>query len=118
MDEFIRVKPRRDLILWLEQHRAWSEETFGDGQRTTDLIKHIQKELKEIAECPNDVMEWIDLIILGFDGALRAGHSPEAVAQALWEKQNINSKRTWIKTSEDQPSEHIRYQDKPSEHLK
>jgi len=102
------AKPKYDLVEWIENHIDWSQETFGDGKRTIGLCKHIRKELKEIEEAPCDLMEWIDVVILALDGAWRAGHSPESIASALWEKQVIISTRQYPKTSEDEPSEHIR----------
>jgi len=87
-----------DLIKHLENQKRFSEKTFGPGDahdRADGLIDHIQKELEEIRECPGDLMEWIDVAILAFDGAWRAGYSPDVIAKALVSKQAINEKRSW-----------------------
>ncbi len=100
-----------DLVSYIADHIAWSEQTFGAGQRTVGLTKHIAKELQEIRAAPRDLTEWIDVIILAIDGAWRAGYTPEEIARALWDKQMKNFTRQWpAHTSEDEPTEHIRGQ--------
>jgi hypothetical protein len=97
-----------DLYLWLSKHIPWSYQTFGDGKRTEGLCKHIEKELNEIRSNPNDVYEWIDVVILALDGAWRAGFTIEQICEALEEKQKINKNRHWVKTPEDTPTEHVK----------
>lgn len=84
-----------DLITHLHRQHEWSERTFGPGHRTAGVLDHIRKELKEIEESPLDLSEWIDVAILAFDGAWRAGYSPEEIAAALVAKQIKNEARTW-----------------------
>ena len=69
------------IMVW--KQREWSRETFGPGPRTNALIDHIKKELIEIEEKPYDLKEWIDIVILGLDGAWRSEHGPDEVAEAL-----------------------------------
>lgn len=100
-----------DLELVIEQAKRWSTETFGPGKRTKGLIEHIGKELVEIADAPDDLMEWIDVVILGLDGAWRSGHSPAEIVAALEAKYHKNFARAWPDwraASEDQAIEHIR----------
>jgi hypothetical protein len=105
----MRYEGEVDLEEWLTEQKEFSKATFGEGQRTAGLIKHIQKELVEIEAKPNDLMEWIDVAILAFDGAWRAGYSPVVIAQAFALKLAINKSRKWPKPkSEDEPIEHIR----------
>lgn len=95
----------------LERQREWSAQTFGPGTRTKGVLDHIRKELVEIENAPDDVSEWIDVIILAFDGALRAGHAPQAVIDAMVAKQNKNEARDWPdwrSFSADEAIEHIR----------
>lgn len=97
---------------------AWSEKTFGHGRRTEGICKHIEKELQEIRSNPDDLIEWIDVIILALDGAWRcvrfpggAHRDPVAyIANALQSKMAENwFNRTYpMPTSEDEPSEHVR----------
>lgn len=101
-----------ECIAWsdLEAVRKWSQETFGPGLRTKGVIEHIKSEFEEIEREPRS-LEWIDIIILGFDGALRAGHEPQTVLDAIKEKWRINFKREWPdyrNFGEDEAIEHVR----------
>ncbi len=100
-----------DLIKHLYRQREWSNTTFGPGPRHEGLVDHIQKELEEIKLAPNDVSEWIDVVILALDGAWRAGHSPEAISAALEAKQSKNEDRQWPDWQTADPNkaiEHVR----------
>jgi hypothetical protein len=102
---------RVDIIEYVKFQILWSTRTFGPGHRTKGLIKHIKKELIEIEKDPTDIDEWIDVVILGLDGAWRAGFTAEEIATALLLKQLENEKRKWPdwrKASEDEAIEHIR----------
>lgn len=48
--------------------KDWSEKTFGSGNRTIGLIEHIREELKEVQDKPYDLKEWVDVMLLAFDG--------------------------------------------------
>lgn len=99
-----------DFVDYLERQRDWSIQTFGESKRTNGVTKHIEKELDEIRENPNDLMEWIDVIILAMDGAWRAGYEPQEIIDALVLKQKINFARNWPPVGtfdDDEPSEHI-----------
>ncbi|BBF92654.1 dATP/dGTP pyrophosphohydrolase domain-containing protein [Blastochloris tepida] len=87
--------PQFDLVEHLRRQREFSERTFGPGARTKGVLQHIRKELAEIESEPSNVTEWIDVALLAFDGAWRAGHSPEAIAMALAGKQRRNETRRW-----------------------
>lgn len=94
----------------LERQRTWSRETFGPGHRTKGVLDHIRKELKEIEADPLDVKEWVDVIILAFDGAWRAGWEPQQIIDAIEAKQARNEARSWPDwriQSEDQAIEHV-----------
>ncbi len=95
----------------IEVQKEWSTKTFGPGNRTGGVIEHIRKELREIKKDPTDVTEWVDVIILAFDGAWRAGFSPEQIIQSYHDKMEINYKRSWpdwTTLSEDKAIEHVR----------
>ena len=94
------------LVEFLTNKNKWSLETFGEGQRAEGICKHIESELEEIRETPEDLMEWIDVILLAFDGAFRAGYDAQEVVDALVEKQFINTKRKWKLPEADEPSFH------------
>ena len=84
-----------DLIAHLVRQIKWSSETFGPGNRLNGVLDHIGKELDEIKANPSDLEEWIDLILLAFDGAWRSGFSAAEIAQALEAKQSKNEARKW-----------------------
>lgn len=84
-----------DLIKYIESQKEWSLKTFGPGSRDNGIIDHIKKELIEIQAQPNDLSEWIDVVILALDGAWRAGYMPWQVVAKLQEKQGINIQREW-----------------------
>ena len=95
----------------LAHQREWSAATFGPGARTNGIIDHIRKELAEVEADPTDVSEWIDVVILAFDGALRAGHEPQAVIDAVKAKQEKDEQREWPDwrtMSQDEAIEHVR----------
>jgi hypothetical protein len=79
----------------LVRQRVFSERTFGPGPRTLGVIDHIRKELIEIEADPTDLGEWVDVIILAFDGAWRAGHEPQQIIDAIMAKQARNEARRW-----------------------
>lgn len=95
----------------LDHQREWSLATFGPGSRTKGIIDHIRKELIEIEKDPGDLFEWVDVLILAFDGAYRAGWEPQEVIDAIKAKQLKNEEREWPdwrSVSTDHAIEHIR----------
>ena len=97
------------LADFLSKQIVWSKKTFGSSKRTLGIIKHIRKELIEIKKKPEDLSEWIDVIILALDGYWRHGGKPEEIMLHLYEKQKTNFNRVYpYPTSENEPSEHIR----------
>lgn len=109
----------------LHEHIArmvkFSSATFGPGPRSKGMVDHIRKELVEIEADPLDVKEWIDVVILGLDGAWRAlaasqpgdAVNPEFLANVivhqLVAKQEKNEGRVW-------PDWRLVGQDKAIEH--
>lgn len=94
----------------LARQREWSERTFGPGTRLLGVLDHIRKELEEVEADPTDVEEWVDVIILAFDGAWRAGWEPQQIIDAIKAKQAKNEARTWPdwrQFGQDQAIEHI-----------
>lgn len=77
-----------DLVTHLRRQRAWSLETFGPGALT--VIMRLNKRIGSVLTNPADLMEWVDVALLAFDGAMRAGHEPEAIAAALAEQQRAH----------------------------
>lgn len=95
----------------LAHQREWSREMFGPGARLLGVLDHIRKELAEIEADPTDLGEWVDVLILAFDGAWRAGWEPQQIIDAIKAKQSRNEARTWPDwrgRSEDEAIEHDR----------
>lgn len=110
-DARAELKARFDLVSHLARQKAFSERTFGPGARTKGVLDHIRKELTEIEADPSDIMEWVDVIILAFDGAWRAGWEPQAIVDAIAAKQARNERRRWPdwRTADpDKAIEHVR----------
>lgn len=100
-----------DLISHLRRHISFSEKTFGPGPRPAQIIDHIRKELLEIEATPNDLEEWVDVLMLAIDGAWRSGHTPEDLISMLEFKQTKNEGRNWPDWRTANPNkaiEHIR----------
>lgn len=106
---------RRNVIeTYYARQIEWSRETFGPAKRTKGVIEHIRKELREIEAEPDDLSEWVDVIILAMDGFWRHGGTPEALMPALLAKQEKNMARAWPDwrtMSEDDAIEHDRSAD-------
>lgn len=83
---------------YVAKQMEWSRSVFGEPKYTDSerLVRHIQKELKEIEKDPTDCEEWVDVMILAIDGAWRAGHSPLTIAYTLQMKQDKNIARKWV----------------------
>jgi len=120
-DEFVRsdasvaevaeLRERFDFLAHLQRQRNWSEKTFGPGARTAGVCDHIRKELIEIEADPGDTKEWIDVVILGLDGAWRSGATPQQIIDAIVAKQTKNENREWPdwRTADpDKAIEHVR----------
>lgn len=98
-----------DLVEHLERQRNFSLKTFGPGKREQGVVNHIRKELNEILEKPDDLEEWIDVVLLALDGAWRTGATSEEIAEMVRFKQSKNEKRNWPDwrtMNESDPIEH------------
>jgi len=74
-----------DFKKHLERQSEWSEKIFGPGDRTKGIVDHIRKELIEVEAKPNDLSEWMDIVILALDGAWRQGASPDdIISRFIW----------------------------------
>ncbi len=96
------------LIAFMSRQKDWSSKNFGSAIRTKMTTDHIRKELIEIEDNPTDLVEWIDVIILGLDGYWRAGGDPLELMDRLEAKQRINLTRTYIDHGENRAVEHVR----------
>lgn len=120
----LQVKPLTDWLrprvidaAHLARQRQFSETTFGPGARTEGVIDHIRKELREISADPSDLTEWVDVVILAFDGAWRAGWQPQQIIDEIIAKQERNEARAWPDWRTADPNkaiEHVRTSEVPA----
>lgn len=101
------------IFNFLSDLARWSEKTFKPGRRTKGLIKHIEKELDEVRNAPNDYQraeEWVDIAMLALDGAIRSLNGCPAMAEDVLRRKFLAVQlREWPEqTSEDEPCEHVR----------
>lgn len=94
---------------------AWSAETFGTDYPTEAIARHIELELVEIRENPSDLLEWIDVVMLGFEGYWRNGGASVNLTPDLWRKLEICKQRSYPAPVGDEPAEHVREGEAASE---
>lgn len=98
-----------DLVTHLDRQREWSEKTFGPGDRTEGVLDHICKELAEVKNDPDDIYEWVDIVLLALDGAWRAGYTSTDIALAIDNKQKKNERRQWPDWKTSEPGKAIEH---------
>jgi hypothetical protein len=84
-----------DFVTHLARQAEFSARTFGPGARVAGVCDHIRKELIEVETSGGDLKEWVDVIILGLDGAWGSGATPQEIIAAIVAKQAKNEARTW-----------------------
>lgn len=109
------AEPAFDLVEHLQRQIEFSERTFGPGDRTAGVCDHIRKELIEVqddaAAGQSTLAEWVDVIILAFDGAWRSGATAQQIVDAIVAKQTRNEGRRWPDWRTADPTkaiEHVR----------
>lgn len=109
--------PMFNLIVHLYNQRVFSIRTFGppgQGQKPEGVLRHIEKEVRELRVDPTNLEEWVDMMLLSMDGAIKSGHSPEEISTMLMAKQVKNESREWPdwRTGDlSQSIEHVRTQE-------
>jgi len=109
--EVIHLPVEFDMIAHLYRQSGFSLKTFGPGPRVEGVVDHIRKELVEVEESNGALSEWVDVIILAFDGAWRSGATPEQIIEAVVAKQEKNEFRAWPDWRTAEPGkaiEHVR----------
>lgn len=94
---------------------AWSLEAYGPGMRTKGILDHIRKELKEIEDDPEDMEEWIDVILLALNGAQRLNKGGQAILDQLFKKIVKNEFREWPDWRTHDPDKAIEHVKSPVE---
>ncbi|CUJ97964.1 Protein of uncharacterised function (DUF550) [Achromobacter sp. 2789STDY5608615] len=99
-----------DFVAHLARQAEFSAHTFGPGARVAGVCDHIRKELIEVETSGGDLKEWVDVIILGLDGAWRSGATPQEIIAAIVAKQAKNEARTWPDWRTVDPNKAIEHQ--------
>ncbi|MFY1954931.1 dATP/dGTP pyrophosphohydrolase domain-containing protein [Achromobacter xylosoxidans] len=99
-----------DFVAHLARQAEFSARTFGPGARVAGVCDHIRKELAEVEASGGDLKEWVDVIILGLDGAWRSGATPKQIIAAIVAKQAKNEARTWPDWRTMDPNKAIEHQ--------
>jgi hypothetical protein len=110
---FLDISEPNDFNLraHLQRQIDFSRRTFGPGNRLHSVVDHIRKELVEVIDSNGSLAEWVDVIILAFDGAWRSGNDPDDIIAAILLKQARNERRTWPDWRTAEPGkaiEHVR----------
>jgi hypothetical protein len=101
--------PVDGLAAFMERHRAWIERTFPRNATTEGITRHIEKECAEVRQKPDDLDEWIDILILGIHGYWRNGGTAEDLLPRLNRKLTRNESRRYVmKDDPNEPIEHDR----------
>jgi hypothetical protein len=79
---------------------AWSSVQFPH-QTPHSKITHMQSELIELDEDPDDIEEFADCFMLLIDTARLSGYNMNDIFWAVWAKLKINKEREW-----GEPDEH------------
>jgi len=84
---------------FIEDRNKFSNVTFGTPQERDCLgpLRHLQDEVVELIENPDDPSEWADCMLLLLDAAWRKGHTIDDLLEFAIEKLEINKKRKWKK---------------------
>lgn len=92
---------QKKLKKFIADRNRFSSRTFGTIKQRDCVgpLLHLQDEVKELIENPNDKMEWADCLLLLLDAAWRKGHSVQDLFDFADEKLQINKKRKWEKQS-------------------
>lgn len=71
------------LLHYIQRQNDWSARVFPN-KTVHSITSHIRKEIKqELQPHPQDLIEWIDVVILAFDGAYTDGFTPQQIVRAL-----------------------------------
>ncbi len=93
-----------DFENYLHKQIVVAKKHFGPGYNYKGILDHIRKETVEIEAKPEDLEEWIDILLLAFDGAWRCvaryynsqpDDIPATVIGMLNMKLNKNDNRKW-----------------------
>jgi NTP pyrophosphatase (non-canonical NTP hydrolase) len=100
-----------ELQKLMDDIREWSDATFGEGQRTIPILRHLIKEVPEAIEaCDRDaetaIYEFADCMMLLLDAVNHHGISAEDLMLSVRTKLERNKNRKWGEPDENGVIEH------------
>lgn len=120
----------KELQILMDEIRCWSDQAFGNAQRTKAILFHLKKEVPEAIEAvrqkekvdhdgsvgvgefyrksKNAAFEFADCFMLILDAASHFGMTANDLFMVTKEKLEINKTREWGKPDENGVVEHIR----------
>jgi hypothetical protein len=86
---------------FIKERDEFSFSTFGKPEVRGPIypLRHLQVEVQELMDNPDDPMEWADCFLLLLDAARRKGYSVDDLVDFGLQKLEINRNRTWEKQS-------------------
>lgn len=72
------------ILKYIADHISWSEATFGDRGNMEYLLRHIEKEIAEVKVHPDNLEEWIDIMILAIEGLWKTGLTAEEITEEFF----------------------------------
>ena len=87
--------------------KSWTEKQFP-SRNMRSILNHLRKEIAELEEAPDDIMEFADCFMLLFDAASYQGLHMSDIWRAMGEKLEINKARKWGKPNSEGFVEHIK----------
>jgi len=91
--EVLPERPTGDFsfLRYLRDLRHWSHKTFGPNPRPHGLLSYFRKENNAETEGDRTLLSlWIDMVIVGLDGAWRTGAEPETIIWHLIDRASKN----------------------------
>ena len=87
------------LNRFIKERDEFSFGTFGtpEARGCEPPLLHLQDEIQELIDNPDDNMEWADCFLLLIDAARRKGHSLDDLLDFALAKLAINRNRKWEK---------------------
>lgn len=77
-----------NLIDLLRKQQEFSQQVYGPHP-TRNVMVCIKMELQRVIDNPDDVLQWADVLLMVFDGAMHRGFTPEEIAAAM--EKSLNS---------------------------
>lgn len=81
--ELVVFHDKFDLANFVERQRDFSSQAFGPGSRRIGVANHILQECDEVEAKPDDLSEWVDVMLLSLDAAWRSGLPSERLVQMI-----------------------------------